>query len=207
MQTTRVVLTEPFIKLPAGLVLELDAAMGVSGWDDDTRVRERMNFSGKRNYHLPDGGNGLPYELPLSATRPCPEGIFDGLDMKSGPLRITQSWSGYPAENLQKTNVQYDAELQEINGLNAQGILLPAAVFGGNIREITIQDMLLESPAQACAWAGCSLGLENLTPGFYQLEIILRDGNRHRLRLMKSFPLLVFFSGNFGQYSVQKTLY
>lgn len=207
METVRIVLTEPFIKHPAGLVFELDAAQGVSGWDDDSRVRERLNFSDKRNYRLPDGGNGLPYELPLSAVKPCPEAVFQGVDLRSGPVRITESLVGTSSENMQKTNVKFDAGLSAVDGVNAQCIQLPLLVFQGKIRTLTFQNILSQAPVQTCAHEDNGVLLNELSPGFYQLDITLRDGTRHLLRVIKSFPLLVIFSGNSGQYSVQKTLY
>jgi hypothetical protein len=59
MQTARVVLMEPFVRHPAGQVFELEAITTVSDWHPDERVRERLSFTDKRAYYLPDGGNGF----------------------------------------------------------------------------------------------------------------------------------------------------
>ena len=84
METVRMVLTEPFVRHAAGHVFEVNAATGASGWEEDTRLRERLNFSNKQTYFLPDGGNGHGAELSVSTTKPCPPDVFDGMDLRSG---------------------------------------------------------------------------------------------------------------------------
>ena len=123
MKTTRIVLTEPFVKHPAGLVFELPAAMNVGGWDVDERVRDRQNFSGKQTYRLPDGGNGNDYELPIQSTKNCPDGIFEDEALHKGPFRLTRA--AFDREGAGNEIYNPGFNLLEINGIPAQGFEFP----------------------------------------------------------------------------------
>jgi hypothetical protein len=200
--TVRVVLTEPFVRLAAGYVFELFAATGVSGWADDERLRERLSFSDKRVYHLPDGGNGAPAELPFDLTRPCPEGIFDGVDLRSGPCRVTGSSHGNTLAEARPDDWKCQINLLEIKGLQAQGLAFPLDLPP---RSVVLHDLLHDQALGDLH--GTELNLGHLQPGFYRLEVVLADGTRRWLRVLKAFPLLVNFSGKSGTFTTQKTLY
>lgn len=204
MQTTLIVLTEPFIKHPAGLVFELNAATGFSGWDDDERVRERMSFANKGIYYLPDGGNGLPYDLSINATAPCPEDVFANENLQSGPCRITRA--AYQREGA--TNDMWNAgfSLIEMKGATAQGIKFPLASFSPPPFQLQLFDALRGIAIRDCPLAD-SIDCSDLPPGFYQLRIGFQRGEPFYIHFIKSFPLLVLFSDNNSRYTVQKTLY
>lgn len=202
MTTTRIVLTQPFVRHPAGTVFELHEALGVSGWDDDERVRDRQYFGDKRCYRLPDGGNGAVCELPAADTRPCPPEVFDGIDLRTGPVRIT----GDQVENG-GNSLKYEGHLMEINGINAQGVYFPPEKLGAAIQSAELRDSLRETEMGKPAMMGETFDFSELNPGFYQLMLTLKSGIIHRVSFVKSFPLVVTFEGNSSRFQVQKTLY
>ena len=89
-----IILTEPFIRHYAGSVFYLDDAIGISGWDEDDRVRDRQPCHDNRVYTLPDNGKGIACELPIDYTVVCPEKLLGNVDLKSGPCRITSVSEG-----------------------------------------------------------------------------------------------------------------
>ncbi|NUO02864.1 MAG: hypothetical protein HUU01_19830, partial [Saprospiraceae bacterium] len=96
MNVVRLVLTEPVYKYPIGTVFDfLEEQSGIDGWDDDERVREKMSYVNKKTYFLPDTGRGFSASLRGDVTRPCPERAFEGIDLRTGPLRVTKTQSGY----------------------------------------------------------------------------------------------------------------
>lgn len=208
MHTTRIVLTEPFVRHPAGLVFELDEATGVSGWDDDERVREKMSFSDKRVYFLPDGGNGSSYELPLHMTAPCPPDVFEGVDLRTGPCRVTGAWTAVDGIETSATpsNLKYDATLLKINDVNAQGIEF---ALEQKQADIILSDVLRSETLRRFEAFGnpFQLDFSELHPGFYKMTIHLHKGPTHYLQFVKAFPYLVEFKGNTGTYQLHRTLY
>lgn len=208
METTLIILTQPFVRQPAGLVFELNADIGVSDWPDDERLRERLNFQDKRCYHLLDGGNGRSYELPLQDTRACPEGVFDGIDLHSGPVRLTATVLEVPgASETTVTNLKYDAVLSPLGEHAAQAVRFDPAQLGGLPDSAELIDRLREKNLPPPDISTDLLDFSELGPGFYQLNLSVKNVGVHRICLMKSFPLLVIFEGNSARYQVQKTLY
>ena len=207
LKTTRVVLTEPYVRHAAGHVFELDAATGISGWEEDERLRERLNFSNKQTYFLPDGGNGAAYELSVSATRPCPPEVFEGIDLRTGPCRVTGSTFRSANETeAQPSDIKYQAQLFEINGLNAQGIAITLEEKPSKIvlTDVLRDETLREIPADSHSLV---LNFADLLPGFYQLIMTMSDDSVHDVRVFKAFPLLVIFPDRSGRFSTQKTMY
>ena len=203
MNTVRVVLTEPFMKYPAGTVFELDALQGVSGWDPDERVREKLSFSDKRNYSLPDTGRGVPTTLPASATTPCPPEVFQNTDITTGPCRVTAVGAGALLR-------EQDVSLVSQNGRNAQGlqIALPAAAPRPDRYELwdVLRDVRSDAQYITSAQSSLDLDFSALVPGFYRLDVYASKGIEFSIRFIKSFPLLVTISQH-GRYTVQTTLY
>lgn len=203
MTTTRIVLTQPFVRHPAGLVFEVNAAQGTSGWDDDERLRERLNFSDKRTYHLPDGGNGMAYDLSAQMTKLCPSGIFENVDLCSGPCRATGATDGHTGN---ASPLKYSSKLLEIKGLAAQALEIPVDDLPTQPVKMVLKDTLRDAVLHEFS-AREIVDCSQLSPGFYQLEIRLAGDSWLDVRFIKSFPLLVFFDGNSGRFSLQKTLY
>lgn len=208
MPTTRIVLLEPFVRHPPGLVFELSEATGVSGWDDDERVRDRQSFTDKRVYFLPDGGNGASYELPLRITAPCPPEVFEGIDLRAGPCRVTGAWMapGGDESAASPSDLKYNAQLLKINGINAQGI---AMALEKGPSKIILKDLLRNHTLQKMESEDAHLQLDfsDLPPGFYKLTIYVHNGPGYFMQFIKSFPYLVEFKGNSENYELRRTLY
>lgn len=206
-ETTLVVLTEPFIRQPAGQVFELSAATGVSGWDPDERVREKQYFGDKRIWWLPDAGHGAGAELPVNSTRLCPPEVFSGVDITTGPCRVTGSFcSSSDGQPASPTDLKYNCNLKEINGLPAQGVIF---TLDQTPDSITLKDVLRKEPLHNFSITGSEVFLDfsGFRPGFYEVTVLMPDSFFHQIKVFKSFPLLVFFEGNSPRYTVQPTLY
>src|SRR5690349_14957988 len=89
MKTTRIVLKVPFYKHPAGSVFDLADNAEPSDWPEDERLREKLNFSDKMAYFLPDGGRGFGVSLAVNDTVPCPDHVFDGHNTRKGAAWVT----------------------------------------------------------------------------------------------------------------------
>lgn len=200
----RIVLTEPFIRHPAGLVFELDEATGIQGWEANEMLQERINYSGKRTYHLPDGGNGTAYDLLLSATAPCPPEVFENEDLRCGPCRLTRA--AFQRDEAPNEVWNPGFKLFEINGLNAQGFEFPLETFETQPAGIELFDALRQIVVRPLP-PGNSVDCSDLLPGFYQLRLHFLQGDPYFIHFIKSFPLLVLFMQRHGSYTVQKTLY
>lgn len=206
MQTTRIVLMEPFVRHPAGQVFELEAITTVSDWDPDERVRERLSFTDKRAYLLPDAGNGLSAELLLSKTKPCPEAVFGGIDLRIGPCRVTGAMTGSSQTSARPSPLKYDTRLLDFEGHNAQAILIPLlqtpqkVVLEDRLRNEILQHIPIDGREQIVDFG-------NLMPGFYQVTVAMPDGQFHFISVFKAFPLLVTALDDAGRYVTQKTLY
>lgn len=206
MDTVRIVLTVPFMKYPAGTVFELDALQGVSGWDPDERVRERLSFSDKRTYHLPDTGRGYATELPASYTLPCLPEVFEAIDIQTGPCRVTAVGEGTRLR-------EDDVSLVSLNGINAQGLRITLPAGAARPERYALWDVLrdVQSGGQKitaiqCDGAVLNLDFSMLGPGFYRVDVYTSEGNSFSIRFIKAFPLLVTFSQH-NKYTVQKTPY
>jgi len=221
MTTVRLVLTEPVYRYPIGTVFDfLEEQSNIEGWDPDERVREKMSYANKKTYFLPDTGRGFSAMLRGDVTRHCPKRAFEGVDLRTGPLRVTKTQSGYgkllhpepaplPCGNLKEEQV----DLVEIGGHNAQGLHIELPPFSQEPRRVTLRDAQREETLWERAFSDLntsgnivSVDFSELSPGFYQLFFQFRGDCRHSIQFIKSFPLRVEFSPATG-FSVHKTLY
>jgi len=216
MDTIRLVLNVPFMRYPAGTVFELEDSNEFSGWDDDERVREKQNFSDKRVYHLPDGGRGFATTLHASDTSPCPSSAFDGVDLRTGPCRVTAAISGI-GENLGPGNGSLpcgkiredDTSLVPLNGVNAQGIRVVLPEAGSRPQRILLRDVLRGADVRVIPSfeRETILDFSDLLPGFYQVLFQYKNDCAHSLRFIKSFPLLITLERGSSRFTTQQTLY
>lgn len=223
MTTVRLVLTEPVYRYPIGTVFDfLEEQSNIEGWDLDDRVREKMSYVNKSTYFLPDTGRGFSAMLRGDVTRHCPAKAFEGVDLRTGPLRVTKTQSGYgkllhpepaplPYGNLKEEQVN----LVEIGGHHAQGLRIELPPFSQEPRRVTLRDAQREETLWERAFSDLdtsentvSVDFSELPPGFYQLFFQFRGDCRHSIQFIKSFPLRVEFNNALpGGYSVHKTLY
>jgi hypothetical protein len=204
MQTTLVVLTQPFVRLPAGTILELSEANGYSGWEEDDRLREKLHFFDKSTYTLPDGGNGLGYDLPLSNTMPCPPDALVDLDLTHGPCRITRA--AFQTEEAGNDVWNTGFGLEEVEGLAAQAFYYPLEQFEKKPVKVVLFDALRQKPVRDITATG-HFDTQDMPPGFYQLQFNFRQGPAYHIHFIKSFPVLILFEDKTGGFSTQPTLY
>jgi hypothetical protein len=198
-----IILTEPFIHHHKGSVFHLSDAIGYSGWDEDDRVRDRQPFHDKRSYILPDNGKGMPVELPLSYTILCPDHIFENVDLKSGPCRITSvseglrthpddPWYATPLPVGRGKLLLNDSSTYLKNMIVSDGSVhpLPAKSIIVNLisnESVSITDRLKH---------GFELDLSDFDPGFYKVELLNDSLTQHYFTVIKCFPLVVDFVGH-----------
>ena len=169
MALIQIILTEPFVRHPAGLVFELNNTTGVSGWEDEP-LPEKVGFSDKRTYHLPDGGTGAAYDLPVSMTTICPPEVFETEDLHCGPCRVTGA-KVLEGEEERISDLKYTIQLLELNGLNAQGLALPLAQWDNLPKALMLHDKLSGTVVRAipkAAFETGTLDFSDLLPGFYR---------------------------------------
>jgi len=223
MATVRLVLTEPVYKYPIGTVFDfLEEQSDIIGWDLDEWVREKVSYLNKKTYFLPDTGRGFSAMLRGDVTKPCPERAFEGVDLRTGPLRVTKTQSGYgkllhpePAPLPYGVLKEEQVALVEIGGHNAQGLHIELPPFSQEPRRVTLRDAqreetLWERPFSDLNTSGSTISIDfsELSPGFYQLFFQFRGDCRHSIQFIKSFPLRVEFNNGLpGGYSLHKTLY
>ncbi|MDZ4680712.1 MAG: hypothetical protein SH848_14215 [Saprospiraceae bacterium] len=223
MGTIRLVLKEPLYKYPIGTVFDLlEEQSDIEGSDADERVREKMSYANRMTYFLPDTGRGFSAMIRESNMKPCPKTAFDGTDLRTGPLHVTKTQSGYgkllqpeptplPYGNLQEEQVS----LVEIGGHHAQGMNIELPPFSQEPRRVTLRDAQREETLWERAFSDLntsentvSLDFSELPPGFYQLFFQFRGDCRHSIQFIKSFPLRVEFNNGLPDgYSLHKTLY
>lgn len=209
-----IILAEPFIRHYAGSVFKVSDAIGVSGWDDDDRTREKQSCYDKRVYFLPDDGKGEHAELPLPCTFICPENIFRNIDVKSGPCRITSVSKSlskttndpYYASSLPlgKGKITYvDATKYVKNGfifdLDRDAFPDKAIIKNSVTGEIT--SVNIESHAQI------HLVFDDFEPGFYEISLIKSNSNLHHFTLIKCFPLVVALTDVRSKYNISPTIW
>ena len=192
----KIILKDPFIKHYAGTVFDLGPPDGLSDWDDDERNREKISFSDKRTYFLPDSGNGRPSMLPVYNTLPCPENIFENIDVRSGPCRIT-SVCVTDGQNCDKPTDDYAIPngaapfLLHNDQKGHKHMILVVLAKESDVLTLQVKDLFTEGRVlnERIDRETNEVNLFNLLPGFY--EISLFDGLKltARARCIKLFPL------------------
>lgn len=208
----RVILLRPFIRHYAGTVFELPDDIGISGWPEDERLREKQNFSDKRTYALPDAGNGQPAELLLSDTILCPADIFDGMDLTTGPCRITsvsreledpaldRPAAGNLPEGMGKVRLMVEgAPAKNKIMVSWPGAELSAAVFSRPEAQ-AIPSVGWNAAEKTLDFSGCR-------PGFYLVRLSDAKQGVHEFTLIKCFPLVVNVEERGRRFTTQATVW
>ncbi len=209
-----IILTEPFIRHYAGSIFYLDDAVGVSGWDEDDRIRDRQPCHDKRVYALPDNGKGVATELPIDYSILCPEKLLENADLKSGPCRITSV-----SEGLQKQhNDPWFADPLPMGRgrlLLKNSVTCPKniVVSDGSINLMTtkaIIDDLLSQESKTITYGfpdGFQLDFSDFEPGFFRVALFNDTDLQHSFTLIKCFPIIVKFTGKINKYAIAQTLW
>lgn len=209
-----IILTEPFIRHYAGSVFSVSDAIGISGWDEDDRVRDRQPCYDQRVYNLPDNGKGIPVELPVPYTLDCPEYIFEHIDIKSGPCRVTSVSESledhqndpFYASPLPKGKgkiLLHDSALFTKNMLKTTitSGQLPNKIVIHNLVENKITNIVLDFSPEI------TFDFSDFDPGFYKVEIFNYTTLLHYFTVIKCFPLVIFYDYATRKYRTEKTLW
>lgn len=205
MKTTRIILKVPFYKHPAGTVFDLAEDTEPTDWPDDERLREKQHFGDKQAYHLPDGGRGFAVSLSVSDTKPCPEHVFEGHDIRKGPCRVTSACTQYAGEGKKEEVTppcgrlrEEHVSIQTNEAIGSQGLLIELPPFEEVAEKMVLLDRLsgqtvIEYVLRNYKHSDTQLtwDVSDLNPGFYELRIYFPDGWFHAITLIKFFPFYV----------------
>lgn len=209
-----IILSEPFMRHYAGSVFKVSDAIGVSGWDDDDRVREKQSCYDQRVYFLPDDGKGMPTELPLPYSFECPENIFNNVDLKSGPCRITSVSEGLQKQQddpwyaeplpMGRGKIMYsDSKKYEKNvltfDLDYENKPDTALIKNTVTHEFRSINLIIDQPL--------SLSFEAFEPGFFEVSLFKSLQKIHHFTLIKCFPIVVEQTKRRDEYIITKTLW
>lgn len=194
----KIILTEPFMKHYAGTIFDLGAPAGISGWHPDERVREKQSYIDQRTYNLPDDGKGLETELPLYYTVPFSDILLRDCDVNSGPCRITSVTAfdihGQPVKNKDYpipdgafpaflTVNQYGKK--QVLRLLVESENIPALA---NITDKKTNSQIRQIPLDKSENV---IYLDNLSPGFYELEASFGPKKILTFTFIKLFPFYI----------------
>ncbi len=205
MKTTRIILKVPFYKHPAGTVFDLAEDTEPADWPDDVRLREKQNFSGNQVYFLPDGGRGFGVSLAVSDTKPCPEHVFEGHDIRKGPCRVTAADTQYGKEGKKEEATppcgrlrEESVSIQRNEAVQSQGFLINLPPFEEVAEKMVLLDRLsgqtvIEYVLRNYKHSDTQLtwDVSDLNPGFYELRVCFPGDWFHAIRFIKFFPFPV----------------
>ncbi|MBK9270129.1 MAG: hypothetical protein IPM48_00905 [Saprospiraceae bacterium] len=209
-----IVLTQAFLFHYAGTVLELPEELEIDGWNEDERLREKMDYRNKQCYHLPDNGRGKSCLLPIHYTKPCPVSLLPYLQSESGPCRITSTNEELrfldPSDLTRPTgNFSELVRLEDASQVRKTIISLEShhanasekmMVKSWNSIEMNATSIIHE---QGKTLVDCSL----LPAGFYALHRWKTNQFVPILSFIKMFPLVVNFDLHFVQFETTQTIW
>lgn len=186
-----VYLHEPFMKHYAGTIFRLGVPSGISGWDEDSRVREKINFNDQRTYLLPDSGRGKPCTLPKNITRPLPEDLWKDSDICLGPWRITSMY--FEQGEIKKFFDVLPLGQPPISLGTINGVLQHALVVTSGDYHCTVQEMLTKTEVvnMKIQCEDCIFPCQNWPPGFYNFQLTNKEGGSWTTTVIKMFRWFV----------------
>lgn len=186
-----VYLLEPFIKHYAGTVFRLGAPSGISGWDEDIRIREKISFFDQRTYLLPDNGRGKPDTLPKNKTQSLPEEIWKNSDICLGPWRIT-SMNFVQGEINKDFDVlplgQPPVVIDNTNGPHQKDLVITAGNYQCKVEEMLTKTKVFKMKIDS---EDCIFPYNEWPPGFYNFQLTNTEGARWVATIIKMFPWYV----------------
>ena len=208
LKMQRIILLYPFIRHYAGSVFDLEENPNFPDEYDDIRVRDRIDFWDKRTYILPDGGKGNSTNLAFTNTTVCPSEIFEKVDLKTGPCRITSAKTQANDAAAWQLTIEkaalIDAENQE-----KQGILIELPTHSPHPQRVQVVDrqsnqMLKNEAVNAHL---LRLDFSDFTVGFYEISVLCEKQTVHILTFIKCFPLVVEMKEGTYDYTTMKTIW
>jgi hypothetical protein len=201
-----VILKYPFMRHYAGSVFDLEENNDYADWEFEERV------SPKLTYIIPDAGKGYAAELDKNDTILCPPSVLEGINLTTGPCRITSAMTQSNKDLYVEMEWRLSLEKNElfaINGIEKQGIKInipqmsptPQRLHIINrtdktiLKDITIGDFVL------------SLDFSCFNNGFYEIIIFCKNDIQHKISCIKCFPLVITLDKSTGEYTTMKTIW
>ena len=204
----RIILKNPFIRHYAGSVFDLEENPGFSDAYDDIRVRDRISFAGKRTYILPDAGKGIGAELSVVDTFLCPPEIFEGVDLTSGPCRITSAKTDAQPDAAWQLTIE-KALLSDFQNREKQRISIDVPTNAPLPQRVQLFDRKLNQILRDGVAPDRLIHIDNdqLNPGFYEVRVLCKNQTTHILTFIKCFPLVVTMDARSGTFTTIKTIF
>jgi hypothetical protein len=210
----RIFITQPFLHHCAGTIFDLADEIGISGWSEGDMITDFHNLKKNYCYYLPDNGRGEKVELLVSWTGQCDETIFNDLDLKSGPCRIT-----FVSKNLEALEDPYYADpLPKGRGkvvydeqdtiafknrfiVETAGIAQPDEMIVLNAKNKELKHYFIAKSDII------HLDFTTYSPGFYNIYLNKNGSSLHHFKMIKLFPIVLELDPKAKEYTIAKTLW
>lgn len=198
-----VVLKYPFMRHYAGSVFFLDEY-----FQDSSGSLYEERISPKKYYALPDAGHGYATSLPQSDIELCSELMFQHLDKKSGPCRITSASSLAHSELIKCLDIDR-VTLRDREGLQKQVMIVKVPKTSALPESVSIFDRRTCQRLKKIRVAEHELVLDcsDLVAGFYEARICCQEQVEHRITFIKCFPLVLNRDQSSQEYSFSKAVW
>lgn len=188
----------------AGSVLDLNENLS---WDKDQDRYERI--TPERHYILPDSGRGQSANLSFNDTVLCPPSVFEGVDLTTGPCRVTSAKAVYLDTKWGENQVILSENKQNLNITDLfQATRL--AVFDRKTNQMiegkTISTPLM-LPASSRQDTTVYLDFPAFSTGFYDIKIYRKNDILYTITFIKCFPLVVTIDLKTHQFTTMKTIW
>lgn len=186
-----IILQYPILRHYAGSVFDVEENSTPSEW-----YEERL--SPKGTYWLPDGGKGLPTEISFADTALCPPSVLEGVDLMTGPCRVTSAKAVIEDSKWGENQVVLSENKQIFNITD----LFEATHLGIFDRKTNhkIQEKAISTPSLFLDFSAFSIG-------FYEIKIFRKNEILYTITFIKCFPLVVTLDPKTGHYTTMKTIW
>jgi hypothetical protein len=191
----RIVLQYPFIRHYAGSVFDLDISFE-SDDDDNERLINRQ--PSKTLYHLPDGGKGHPAEIPISNIFYCPTDLFEGIDLTTGPCRVTSAKAVDLDNNWGENQVILSENKQNIS-VNGLFQMTRWTIFDRKTNQM-LQEKAISTPS-------VYFDFSTFLQGFYAIKLFCKNDVMHTITFIKCFPLVVTMESGTNRFTTMETIW
>jgi hypothetical protein len=199
----RIVLQYPFIRHYAGSVFDLDISFDTV---DDYNERFFNRQPAKTTYHLPDDGRGNPVEISISNIFYCLPSVFEGVDLTTGPCRVTSAKTTDLGNNWGENQVVLSEDKQNIS-ITGLFQATRMAIFDRKTNQM-LQEKALSTPSRLSRDVpSVYLDFSAFSPGFYEIKIFCKNEIVHTITFIKCFPLVITIEDGTNRHTTMKTIY
>ncbi|MFZ1705645.1 MAG: hypothetical protein WAT79_14945 [Saprospiraceae bacterium] len=191
-------LSQPFIKHYVGSIFDLGQSEGFSDWHPEYSVREKLSFSDKRTYHLPDDGLGKSCELSIHKTELLPPSFLETIDVTKGPCRITSICHVESEGQVEKSKeyVVPDGVLpfqlcmdkfdlkQELYVTSLDYETSPVLEIFDRKKNGLLEQITCDAKIK-------KVHLGHYSPGFYELRLNNKNNEKFIATMIKMFPVFI----------------